>query len=81
LRVLEDPDFKRGDIDIQWLERKLPSILGQPLPNAVERVAIIAAALLAERDRAVPSRSGSAHSNGAGDSAWTRLARLEGMRP
>ena len=80
LRVLEDADFRRGDIDIQWLERKLPDILGRPLPDSVQRIAIIGAALLAERDRVAPSRAGAAHANGAGDTAWTRLARLEGLR-
>jgi acetyl-CoA carboxylase biotin carboxylase subunit len=80
LRVLEDSDFRTGDFDIQWLERKLPDLLARPVPDATRRIAIVAAALLAERDRTAPTRA-RALTNGSGaDTAWTRLARLEGLR-
>ena len=29
IRVMDDDEFRRGDIDIQWLERRLPSILAR----------------------------------------------------
>ena len=83
LRVLADEDFRRGAIDIQWLERKLPVILGQPVPGHLQRVAIVAAALLAHRDRRAPMPTRPGATNGAsadGAGAWTRLARLEGLR-
>jgi acetyl-CoA carboxylase biotin carboxylase subunit len=83
LRVLEDRDFRGGAIDIQWLERKLPIILAQPVPADVQRVAIVAAALLAHRDRTAPTAAKGRATNGAsgdGESAWTRVARLEGLR-
>jgi acetyl-CoA carboxylase, biotin carboxylase subunit len=51
LRVMEDEEFRRGAIEIQWLERRLPSIIGTAPPDAGVRAAAIAAALLAHRDR------------------------------
>jgi acetyl-CoA carboxylase biotin carboxylase subunit len=80
LRVMEDDEFRRGAIDIQWLERRLPSLLQGAPPAETVRVATIAAALLAERDRLAPMRASGGQTNGAGDDAWTRLGRLEGLR-
>jgi len=86
LRVMEDDDFRAGRIDIQWLERRLPEILGRKPGNESVRVAAIAAALLAERDRS--ARSLSVASN-APDTAlrgadsldsWKEAARIEGLR-
>ena len=69
LRVMEDDEFRRGDIEIQWLERRLPSLVrSQPSREAL-RVAAIAAALVAHRDR---SASGAGMSNGTGSTAATR---------
>jgi acetyl-CoA carboxylase biotin carboxylase subunit len=79
LRVMEDDEFRRGAIDIQWLERRLPSLLDVPPPSDTLRVAAIAAALIAERDRLVPKRA-ARDLNGAHDNAWTRVARLDGLR-
>jgi acetyl-CoA carboxylase biotin carboxylase subunit len=81
LRVMEDDEFRRGAIDIQWLERRLQSFLDVPMTDDQLRVAAIAAALLAERDRTAPRRM-AARDNGrrATDDAWTRLAREEALR-
>ena len=80
LRVLNDSEFRRGDIDIQWLERRLSELVGAAAPPDVERVAVIAAALIAERQRSAPARA-RASSNGAPEpeSEWTKTARLEGL--
>jgi acetyl-CoA carboxylase biotin carboxylase subunit len=51
LRVMEDDEFRRGAIEIQWLERRLPELVKSPAPDAGVRAAAIAAALLADRDR------------------------------
>jgi acetyl-CoA carboxylase biotin carboxylase subunit len=87
VRVMDDEEFRRGDIDIQWLERRLTSILERPPGDESVRVAVIAGALLAERDRgarAVSTTSGSANvPNPAGDLAldmWKQAARVEGLR-
>ena len=80
LRVMEDAEFRRGAIDIQWLERRVASLLESAPPRETLRAAIVAAALLAERDRLTPRRSATAAANGSADDAWTRLARLEALR-
>jgi acetyl-CoA carboxylase biotin carboxylase subunit len=88
LRVMEDDDFRRGDIDIQWLERRLPSLLGQEPPEAERAAAAVAAALLAHRDRGVRRSPDHVHGSAAqpGDgrdatpSAWRLAALREGLR-
>ncbi|HJQ19538.1 MAG TPA: acetyl-CoA carboxylase biotin carboxylase subunit [Gemmatimonadaceae bacterium] len=84
LRVLSDADFQNGAIDIQWLERRLPDLLGVPPGADVMRVAAIAAVLLAERDRRAPAAvNGNGTHPAAGDDAddaWTRIGRLEALR-
>jgi acetyl-CoA carboxylase biotin carboxylase subunit len=80
LRLMEDDDFRRGDIEIQWLERRLPELIAVKPPAASARAAAIAAALFADRDR---HRGASAPSvASAADSAtpWQRTARTEGLR-
>ncbi|HEY8832738.1 MAG TPA: acetyl-CoA carboxylase biotin carboxylase subunit [Gemmatimonadaceae bacterium] len=85
IRVMDDEEFRRGQIDIQWLERRLSSILERrPTDNTVQ-IAAVAAALLAERDRAsrsVPavSPSAPASSNGLAPDTWKQAARLEALR-
>ena len=67
LRVMEDEEFRRGDIEIQWLERRLPSLVGRRRrPTSGVRAAAIAAALLA---RARPRRAADAAHAARGDGA------------
>ncbi|HET7630825.1 MAG TPA: acetyl-CoA carboxylase biotin carboxylase subunit [Gemmatimonadaceae bacterium] len=92
LRVMEDDEFRRGAIEIQWLERRLASLVEARPPEASARVAAIAGALLAERDRhaRLPGAShgdpAAASGTAAGrppaqtDSNWVRAARREGMQ-
>jgi len=81
LRVMEDEEFRRGAIDIQWLERRLDSLVHAPPPREQVVAAAIAAALLAERDRVARSPRVAAATAGASDqSAWARLARQQGLR-
>jgi acetyl-CoA carboxylase biotin carboxylase subunit len=87
VRVMDDDEFRRGAIDIQWLERRLTSILERPPAEEFVRAAAIAGALLAERDRAAravsptvaTSGSPTADRNGVADS-WKQVARVEGLR-
>ncbi len=51
LRVMEDAEFKAGAIEIQWLERRLDSIVHAPAPAATARAAALVGALIADRDR------------------------------
>src|SRR5471030_3025267 len=69
LRVMEDAEFRAGAIDIQWLERRLPSLLGGA-PTAEElHAAAIAAALIADAER-----NGRSSGAVAASSAETRAA-------
>ncbi len=87
LRVLEDDEFRRGAIDIQWLERRLDSLVGALAPREQVEAAAIAAALLAERDRQrrTPRAAGGAGAGAttgplAEHQSWARLARQQGLR-
>jgi acetyl-CoA carboxylase biotin carboxylase subunit len=89
VRMMDDAEFRRGDIDIQWLERRLGSILERRPPGEAVRVAAIAGALLGERERVTRTASGAAGGVGAGGvarssglaaDAWKQAARLEGLR-
>ncbi len=81
LRVMEDEEFGRGDISIQWLERRLDSLTSVPPPPEGLRAAAIIGALLAERDRV---RRRVANSNTAHGydrtTRWLEAARREGLR-
>lgn len=78
LRVMEDADFRAGEIEIQWLERRLASLTTDPGTADGTRLAALAGALLAESESGV--RTDAATSK-AGDtaSAWQRAARLEAL--
>ncbi|MEO8195010.1 MAG: acetyl-CoA carboxylase biotin carboxylase subunit [Gemmatimonadales bacterium] len=86
LRLMEDDEFRRGAIDIQWLERRLASLMAVVPPPATTRAAVIAAALLAERDRnrgdvrAPQNGSGDSGAGASAGAGWSRIARTEGHR-
>jgi acetyl-CoA carboxylase, biotin carboxylase subunit len=79
LRMMENAEFREGAIDIQWLERTLPAIVATKPPQEKLRLAIAAAALLAERGRTTPRRQGLRDASPQ-DDAWTSVARLESLR-
>jgi acetyl-CoA carboxylase, biotin carboxylase subunit len=82
LRVMEDDEFRRGEIEIQWLERRLDSLLNAAPPEDTIRRAAMVAALIAERDRSAPRRPAPLQQSAAGRSedAWLRAARIDGLR-
>jgi acetyl-CoA carboxylase biotin carboxylase subunit len=87
LRVMEDAEFRRGAIDIQWLERRLASLISVRPPEALVRDAAVVAALVADGDRARPHAGTTgatpcdiATDDRTADSAWARAARLDGLR-
>src|SRR5258705_11346788 len=57
LRMMENEDFRRGAIDIQWLEKHLAQLTSIAPPREGIVPAASAAALLAERDRSAPRRN------------------------
>ncbi len=78
LGVMEDAEFRAGAIDIQWLERRLPSLLGVAPTERELRAAVIAAALVADAER-MRRGSSAAPASGAPLSSWAQLARLESL--
>ena len=80
LRVMEDDEFRRGDIDIQWLEQRLPSLVGAPAPASGIRVAAIAGALIADRDRGRPASTAAPLVPGDAADPWKAAARRDGLR-
>jgi acetyl-CoA carboxylase, biotin carboxylase subunit len=81
LRVMEDPDFQRGEFDITYLERVGQRLLSAELRPELARPLAVVAALLADERRAsaaatrpptapLPDRQ----------SAWLLAARREGRR-
>jgi acetyl-CoA carboxylase biotin carboxylase subunit len=88
LRVMEDAEYRRGDIEIQWLERRLASLVSVAPPADAVRVAAIAAALLADRARTGVARTGGAAPVSSDDAAaprggfdaWKEAARREALR-
>ncbi len=91
LRVMEHPDYRSGNVSIQWLEQNLEALTQSSPPAEGVRIAAIAGALFAERDRTArtstvaasvgASAGGTVGTLGAnGSGAWRQAARLEGVR-
>jgi acetyl-CoA carboxylase biotin carboxylase subunit len=80
LRVMENEEYRRGDVTIQWLEQRLPALLGAPVPDEERVVVAVAAALMAERDRGMPA-AGRSQPAVEPSSRWRDAARREGLRP
>jgi acetyl-CoA carboxylase biotin carboxylase subunit len=83
LRVMEDAEFREGAIEIQWLERRLPSLTAVRPPVEGMPVAAMAAALLANEDRTHRARpmATTSSTHPASDAlAWRQVARREGVR-
>ena len=85
IRVMDDDEFRRGAIDIQWLERRLAEILARSPAEEATRIAAIAGALLAERDRTARSVSARSDTAAVPDRAaalesWKQAGRIEGLR-
>lgn len=70
LRVMEDEDFRNGDIEIQWLERRIASLTTDVKPPSDGvAVASVIAALLAAEEKKVPAGAGLSAST-AGSSVY-----------
>jgi acetyl-CoA carboxylase biotin carboxylase subunit len=85
-RLLADAAFRRGDIDIQFLDRR-QDLVPPALDDASMVQAAIAAAVAEDEARrsrrpAVSADGGGAAGDGAGDSGshWLRVARLDALR-
>jgi len=88
LRVLDDPEFRRGEVDIGYVERATPRLLTEPVSSPLVVPIAVVAALLAEERRTGPApvrvpTNGADHPPAAGavqENSWLRAARQEGLR-
>jgi acetyl-CoA carboxylase biotin carboxylase subunit len=76
-RLMADADFRKGDIDIQFLERRADLLAQSVSPNRILDLAVAAA--LAEDHARQARRPGASGETGAA-SEWARQARSEGLR-
>ena len=77
LRLLADPEFRAGRIDIQFLERRPDLALSAPTDDTIGRLAVAAA--LAEHDRRQQQKP-AVSVDGQGRSLWSAAGRREGLR-
>jgi acetyl/propionyl-CoA carboxylase alpha subunit len=78
LRVLADPDFRSGAIDIGYLDRKGEALLSAPLSEALVKPVAVVAAMLAEERRTGSASGGGSREPSAPVSPWLEVARREG---
>jgi acetyl-CoA carboxylase biotin carboxylase subunit len=79
--LLDTDDFRAARCDTTMLDRELAGRAGRPFvsaPEAVEEIAVVAAALHAFFRAATPARSAS--TSGPARSAWVQAGRQEGTR-
>jgi acetyl-CoA carboxylase, biotin carboxylase subunit len=76
-RLMADPAFEQGDIDIQFLERRSDLLQSKPSPTRIQHLAV-AAALLEHQNRE-SRRPALLADAGAGPSLWMKQARTEGL--
>src|SRR6266480_4147718 len=80
LRVMDDPTFLKGEIDITYLERVGAQLLqAAPPADLVQAVAVVAA-MLADERRAEAKADFQSDSPTVRQSAWLDAARREGLR-
>jgi len=79
LRVLDDSEFLKGEIDINYLERAGARVLAAPPRSGVERALAVAGALMMDehRDRPPPGLSTARAPQSTG---WLQAARLDALR-
>jgi len=79
LRVLADPDFRSGAIDIGYLDRKGEPLLSAPLSEALVKPVAVVAAMLADERRAGGQTGAGSREPSAPSSPWLDTARREGI--
>ncbi len=79
LRVMADPEFQRGDVDVTYFERVGQRLLAAELAPELAQPLAIAAALLAEQQRTAAAPPASAAAPPDGPSPWLLVARRESI--
>ncbi|PYO43534.1 MAG: acetyl-CoA carboxylase biotin carboxylase subunit [Gemmatimonadetes bacterium] len=81
LRVMDDPEFQRGDLDITYLERAGDRLLTAGVRSDLTRPLAVVAALLAEERRGLAGAPAPAADQSARPSGWLVAARREALEP
>src|SRR5689334_19986436 len=82
LRVMDDPEFQRGDIDITYLERAGARLLvGEPSPELLRPLAAVAALLAEQAAASEPPAPPPSDRPAVPQSAWLLAARREALGP
>jgi acetyl-CoA carboxylase biotin carboxylase subunit len=76
-RLMADPEFRRGEVDIQFLDRR-PDLLTPALPDGLALALAVAAALAEDEVRALRRPTVAGGEEAA--SHWLQRARVEGLR-
>src|SRR5881296_11730 len=80
LRVMDDPDFKRGDVDTTYLERAGMRLLSADVRPELGRPLAVVAALLAEERRLAAAPQSPSNLPTVQSSSWLLAARREALR-
>ena len=80
LRVMDEPRFRRGEVDTTYLERVGAELLAQDSRPELTRPLAAVAALLAEERRAAAHPPAPSDGRSARESAWVQTARRESLR-
>lgn len=93
LRVMDNAEYQRGEITIQWLEAHLAELTAPTQDRETLRLAALAAALISHEERTSGSGAVRSPANAtgrqtrdthgqpqAGESDWSRRARYEALR-
>ncbi len=79
LRVMDDPEFRRGELDITYLERVGSRVLAAPPQDGLERAVAVTAALLADERRSASHPALTAQPPNR-PTAWGDAGIREGLR-
>jgi acetyl-CoA carboxylase biotin carboxylase subunit len=80
LRVMDDPEFRRGELDITYLERAGARLLAAPPQDGLEQAVAVTAALLAEERRTATGPVSLSNVPSFQPSVWGEAGRREGLR-
>jgi len=80
LRVMDDPEFRRGELDITYLERVGSRVLAAPPQAGLEQAVAVTAALLAEERRTATGPVSLSNIPSFQPSVWGEAGRREGLR-
>jgi hypothetical protein len=77
---MDDPEFRRGELDITYLERVGSRVLAAPPQAGLERAVAVTAALLAEERRSATGPAARSDVPTFQRSIWGDAARRDGLR-